>query len=114
MKYKECLISNNLEDVAERYDCDVMNETYDQYKFRAQCWDEQGIFLEDDIECSETKDLIQKRLDCYIGEDELAQSNPNSLGYCETAVLLSASSGRPSFQNLYDCFTKYTFVLFLP
>ena len=51
--------------------------------------------MEDDIECSETKDLIQERLDCYIGEDELAQSNPNSLGYCETAVILSAE-GRPS------------------
>ena len=40
VKYKECLISNNLEDVAKKYDCDIMNTTYDQYKFRAQCWDE--------------------------------------------------------------------------
>ena len=93
-KYKECLENDERFDVANRYDCDMMNNTYNQHKFRAQCWNDQGIFLADDSYCSEAKDLIQKRFECYVGIDGSPddQSNINSLGYCETSVILNSIS----------------------
>ena len=50
-KYKNCLTRNGGEEIAKRFECDIMNVTYDQYKYRDECWDDDNNWLTSDNFC---------------------------------------------------------------
>ena len=58
--YKECLTKNGAESLANRFECDMKNSTYDTFKYLAQCFDEQGNWFEggEDGYCSTAKNEI--------------------------------------------------------
>ena len=58
-EYTNCLKSNGFENIANRFECDMLNKTYDQYKFRDQCWDDENNWVESDTYCQTTLASIE-------------------------------------------------------